>query len=90
MALALAGPPHAGAIDVQGTFGYVQNLVVRPVTSGAPEVAGIVEEQFPEDATTDWYAFYGVDRGSGRAKDELRRRMRAMSDSTATFGPPRA
>jgi len=74
------------AIDTQGTFGYVQNLVVRAVTPDAPPLAGIVEEQFPEAATTDFYAFYGVDRSRPDAKEELRRRIEAMNASTATFG----
>lgn len=74
------------AIDVQGTVGYVQNLVVRPVTPGAPEVAAIVEEQFPDAAKTDIYAFYGVDRGAADAREELTRRIEAMGESTSTFG----
>ncbi|WP_182349042.1 EthD domain-containing protein [Tomitella gaofuii] len=74
------------AIDVQGTFGYVQNLVVRAVTDGAPALAAIVEEQFPDAAKTDIYAFYGVDRERDDAKAELTRRTEAMSASTATFG----
>ncbi len=74
------------AIDVQGTFGYVQNLVVRPVTTGAPELAAIVEEQFPDEAKGDIYAFYGVDRGRDDARAELARRIDAMGASTAAFG----
>lgn len=74
------------AIDVQGTFGYVQNLVVRPVTPDAPEVAAIVEEQFPDAAKTDIYAFYGVDRTREDAREELKRRIDAMGESTSTFG----
>lgn len=74
------------AIDIQGTFGYVQNLVVRAVTSDAPPLAAIVEEQFPDAATKDMYVFYGVDRSGDGAKDELHRRMREMQESTSTFG----
>lgn len=76
----------AVAIEVQGTFGYVQNLVVRAVTAGAPELAAIVEEQFPAAATTDMYAFYGVDRSAPDAEGELRRRTAVMMDSVARFG----
>ncbi|QDQ99394.1 hypothetical protein FO059_14695 [Tomitella fengzijianii] len=74
------------AIDVQGTFGYVQNLVIRAVTPGAPALAAIVEEQFPDAAKSDIFAFYGVDRARDDAKAELKRRTDAMSASTATFG----
>lgn len=74
------------AIEVQGTFGYVQNLVMRAVTADAPELAAIVEEQFPDAATTDMFAFYGVDRSAPGAEDELRRRTAVMMDSVARFG----
>ncbi|WP_200174897.1 EthD domain-containing protein [Tomitella cavernea] len=74
------------AIDVQGTFGYVQNLVIRAVTDGAPPLAAIVEEQFPDAAKSDIYAFYGVDRERDDAKAELKRRTDAMGASTTTFG----
>jgi hypothetical protein len=75
------------AIDTQATFGYVQNLVVEPLGDeplgdGAAGVAAIVEELFPLAAMTDLHAFYG----SGGDEAELRRRMRRMAESTATFG----
>jgi hypothetical protein len=70
------------AIDTQGTFGYVQNPVVAPVTPGAPPVAGIVEELFAMAAMTDHHAFYG----SGGDEAELQRRFAAMMDSVARFG----
>jgi hypothetical protein len=70
------------AIDTQGTFGYVQNPVLEPVTEGAPDVAGIVEELFPMAAMTDTHAFYG----SGGDDDELQRRFTRLMDSVARFG----
>jgi hypothetical protein len=70
------------AIDTQGTFGYVQNPVVEPLTEGAPDVAGIVEELFPMAAISDHHAFYG----SGGDEDELQRRFAALMDSCARFG----
>lgn len=73
------------AIDVQGTFGYVQNLVVRALTPDAPEFAAIVEEQFPDAADTDLRAFYGVDPAGADPEAEFRRRTEAMKTSCATF-----
>jgi len=46
------------AIDTQSNFEYVQNLIVRPLTEGAPEFAAIVEECFPLAALTDPHAFF--------------------------------
>jgi hypothetical protein len=70
------------AIETQSTFGYVQDVVVRPVTEGAPPVDGIVEELFPIEALTDLHAFFG----SGGDDDELTRRMTVMGASVASFG----
>jgi hypothetical protein len=70
------------AIETQGTFGYVQNPVVEPVTPGAPEVAGIVEELFPMAAMTDSHAFYG----SGGDDEELQRRFTRLMESVGRFG----
>lgn len=70
------------AIDTQGTFGYVQNPVIEPLTDGAPEVAGIVEELFPTAATADRHAFYG----SGGDEAELQRRFTTLMESCARFG----
>lgn len=70
------------AIETQGTFGYVQNPVIEPVTPDAPEVAGIVEELFPMAAMHDSHAFYG----SGGDDVELRRRFTDLMESVARFG----
>jgi hypothetical protein len=70
------------AIETQGTFGYVQNPVVAPLTAGAPDVAGIVEELFPTAAMTDSHAFYG----SGGDDSELQRRFTRLMESVARFG----
>lgn len=74
------------AIETQGTFGYVQNTVVRGLTPDAPPVDGFVEELFPIEALTDQHAFYG----SGGDQEELNRRMRRMSESVGTFLGPSA
>lgn len=69
------------AIETQDTFGYVQNAVVRGLTPGAPELAAIVEELFPDAAVTDLKAFFGADDD-----DELGRRITRMVASTSAFG----
>lgn len=46
------------AIDTQATFGYVQNVVVRVLTPGAPPWEGIVEELFPGEAMSDPHVFF--------------------------------
>jgi hypothetical protein len=46
------------AIDLQSTFEYVQNLVVRPVLPGPVEVWAIVEECFPLAALTDRTVYF--------------------------------
>lgn len=70
------------AIETQGTFGYVQNPVLGPVTPDAPQVAGVVEELFSMSAMTDTHAFYG----SGGDQDELDRRFTRLMESVARFG----
>ncbi|MDT4919973.1 MAG: hypothetical protein QOI15_875 [Pseudonocardiales bacterium] len=72
------------AIATQSTFGYTQNAVVRPLTSGAPVIDAIVEELFPIEATRDLHAFFGA------ADDEdLSDRMNRMVASTSAFGANR-
>ncbi|MCR6030395.1 hypothetical protein GGQ22_02945 [Nocardioides sp. zg-579] len=73
------------AIATQGTFGYLQNVVVAPVTADAPYVSAIVEELFPMAATTDLHAFYGT----GGDDAELRSRMEQMMASVSRFGADR-
>jgi len=69
------------AIATQSTFGYVQNSVVRPLTDGAPPLAGIVEELFPIEAVGSLHAFFGA------ADDaDLADRMARMIASTSRFG----
>ncbi len=46
------------AIDTQWTFGYKQNVIVRPLTYAAPPYDAIIEENFPDEAMTDPQAFY--------------------------------
>lgn len=62
------------AIDTQDTFHYAQNLVVRPLTFGAPPYDAIVEECFPEAAMTSPHVFYdavGDDARLKKHQDEM-------------------
>jgi hypothetical protein len=69
------------AIETQATFGYTQNVVVRPLTADAPAIDGIVEELFPDAATTDLHAFFGATDDA-----DLEDRMTRMVASTSAFG----
>jgi EthD domain len=69
------------AIETQSTFGYVQNAVVRALTSDAPALSAIVEELFPIEAVSDLHAFFGA-----ADDDDLRDRMQRMIASTSAFG----
>ncbi len=68
------------AIDTQSTFGYVQNLVVRPLAD-SPRFDAIVEECFPSEAMTSTAAFYD----SGDDEALLQTRMEAMMASVSRF-----
>ncbi len=70
------------AIATQATFGYIQNIVERPVTSDVEQVDAIVEELFPLAAAGDVHAFYG----SGGDDVELNRRMTELLDSVVRIG----
>lgn len=56
------------AMDTQATSRYLQNLVVRPLTPGAPPCTAVVEESFPEDAMTDQAVFFDADGDDARRK----------------------
>jgi hypothetical protein len=70
------------AIATQSTFRYVQDVVVRGLTPGAPRVAGIVEECFPLEALTDLHAFFDA----GDDDDRLARNLERMNESVSRFG----
>jgi hypothetical protein len=73
------------AIATQGTFGYVQNVVLRPVTEDPPRIDALVEELFPTAAMSDMHAFYG----SGGDDAELNDRFTRLMTSVARFGADR-
>lgn len=69
------------AIHTQSSFRYVQNLVFRAITVGAPAYAAIVEECFPAEAATDLHVFFDAVGDDAR----LSRHMAAMSESCDRF-----
>lgn len=69
------------AIDTQDTFHYTQNLVVRPLTFGAPPYEAIVEEGFPDEAMTSIHAFYGAVGNDAK----LAENQRLMMESCVRF-----
>jgi hypothetical protein len=73
------------AIATQSTFGYVQNVVVRPLSPDAPAIDGIVEELFPAEALTSLHAFFAA-----ADDDELAANMGRMGRSVARFGADRS
>lgn len=69
------------AIDTQANFEYVQNLVVRPLTYGAPAFAAMVEECFPAAALHDEAVYFDAVGDAGR----LAEHQRLMMESCARF-----
>jgi hypothetical protein len=69
------------AVETQSSFRYVQNLVVRPFSAGAPAFAAIVEESFPLAAAADPTVFYDSEGDDAKFQSNLAR----MMDSCARF-----
>ncbi len=69
------------AIETQDNFLYVQNLVVLPLTHGAPRLDAIVEECFPPAAMSDPQAFFDA-LGD---EEKFQRNLTAMLDSCKRF-----
>jgi hypothetical protein len=69
------------AIDTQDNFEYVQNVVVRALTHGAPALDAVVEECFPAAAMTSPHAFFDAVGDDAR----LQRHLQAMMDSCHRF-----
>ena len=62
-------------IDTQANFLYVHNVVVMPLTQGAPPFRGIVEECFPPEALRDSQAFYNAVGDEARHQSHQQRMM---------------
>jgi hypothetical protein len=69
------------AIDTQSTFGYRQNVIVRPLTYAALPYDAIIEELFPAEAMTDPMVFYNAVGDEAKRK----RHEKAMVDSVVRF-----
>jgi len=69
------------AVDTQGNFRYVQNVVVMPLSADCPPVAGIVEECFPLEAMRDSQVFFDAVGDT----EEYQRRTALMVQSSAKF-----
>lgn len=90
------------AIETQSTFSYIQNLVVRPLTPGAPPWAAIVEEGFPAEAAVNPEVFYDAVGSPEKLKENQQRmiescgkfidfdRIESHPMSTYVFGPATA
>ena len=69
------------ALETQCTYAYVRNVVVRPLTAGAPPWAGIVEEGFPAEAVTNPMLWY---RAEG-SRQTLEKNLGRMIESVQAF-----
>ena len=69
------------ALATQSSFRYVQNVIFRAVTAGAPPYAAVVEECFPLAAASDLHVFFDAVGDDQR----LARHMAAMSESCDRF-----
>ena len=69
------------AIETQANFEYVQHVLVQPLTEGAPDFAGFVEECFPLEALTDSHVFF--DAVGDQAKFD--RNLASMMESCSRF-----
>lgn len=63
------------AVETQANFEYVQNLVVRALTDGAPPYTAIVEECFPEAALRDPFVFFDAVGDPAKFQANLDRMM---------------
>ena len=71
------GQHTALAIETQSTFLYVQNVLVRALTTDAPPWVAIVEEAFPAEAATDPMVFYDAGGSPERLQEHQRRMMQS-------------
>ena len=69
------------AIETQSNFEYIQNLIVRALTPGAPGYHAFVEECFPAEAMTDSPTFFDAVGDP----DRFARNSAKMVDSCTAF-----
>lgn len=76
--------------ETQETFYYGQNIVVRPLTNGAPPLDGIVEECYPIEALTDHLVYWRANGSEETFQANLKRELDNVarfidSESTSVF-----
>ena len=69
------------ALDLQDTFAYVQNVIVRTLIPGTTTWHAIVEECFPAAAMTDLHVFFDAVGDD----EKLARHQREMFESVQRF-----
>jgi len=69
------------ALELQATYAYVRNVVVRPLTANAPAWDGIVEEGFPAEAVGNPMLWYSA----GGSPELLKERLGQMIASCREF-----
>ena len=67
------------AIDTQSNFEYVQNIIVRALTPGAPDYGAFVEECFPAEAMTNPQAFFDAVGDQEKFSENLRQMMESCA-----------
>ena len=66
------------ALEIQCTYLYVRNVVVRALTPGAPPWRGIVEEGFPAEAVTDPMLWYKAGGDPHKMRENLARMIASV------------
>ena len=66
------------ALEIQCTYLYVRNVVVRPLTPDAPPWAGIVEEGFPAEAVVDPMRWYKAEGDPAKLRENLGRMIASV------------
>jgi hypothetical protein len=69
------------ALETQSTLFYNQNVVIRPLTDGAPAWDAIVEERFPQAALNDRAVYFAA----GDDPHRMAANMERMAESCARF-----
>ncbi len=69
------------AVQTQSTVFYNQNVVIRPLTDGAPSWDAIVEERFPDAALNDRAIYFAAGDDPARMAANIAR----MGESCARF-----
>lgn len=66
------------ALEIQCTYLYVRNVVVRALTPGAPPWRGIVEEGFPSEAVTNPMLWYKAEGDPHKMRENLGRMIASV------------